>query len=84
MLAQPVKNDRTNSVRGTLVQNLPWPLFFKEGEFSGRLKSPFEKGGFRGIFFANGKCNFTETSIRKIQKLKIFLAKSKLINGTCS
>jgi hypothetical protein len=40
--------------RSTLIQNLPWPLFFKEGKFL-ILQFPLEKGGLRGISLAREK-----------------------------
>ncbi len=36
----------------TLVQNLPWPLFAKEGKWSAKAISPFEKGKFKGDFLS--------------------------------
>jgi hypothetical protein len=79
-------------LRSRLVQNLPLPLpstrlracFFKEGNALPCANSPFEKGGLRGIFLANGEYNFTKTSIVKFQKLENIITTSMPSNGICS
>jgi hypothetical protein len=63
----------------------PLAPLFQRGENSYRgLMSPFEKGGLRGIFLANGEYNLTKTSILTCQKLANIIGNSMLSNGICS
>ena len=69
----------------TLVQKSPLAPLFQRGENSYRgLISPFEKGGLRGIFLANGESNLAKTSILTFQKLENIIANSMRSNGICS
>jgi hypothetical protein len=47
----------------TVLRNPPYPPFFIGGDLSAWLvKSPFEKGGFRGIFFLGFEAYFLLTN----------------------
>ena len=44
--------NKSELLKSTLVQNLPWPLFAKEGEWFAEAISPFEKRGIKGDFLS--------------------------------
>jgi hypothetical protein len=45
-------------------------MLFQEGNTLRCANSPLKKGELRGIFLANGECNFTKTSIAKLQEFE--------------
>jgi len=50
-------------MNSTILRNTPYPPFSKGGDLSAWLvKSPFEKGGFRGIFFHGLEAYFSLTN----------------------
>jgi hypothetical protein len=75
-------SSRSNGFNHTYAKSPLTPLF-QRGEilFVAEIP-PFEKGGLRGIFLANGEYNFTKTSIAKLQEFKNIIIKSMARNET--